>query len=112
MEGIKELYQLLYSAIITPYNLLENAKLDNYSYVKFYDSDNGLIAEMECKDNIGRSKKFYYHFNHDDGLEKVFLREKDEPKQLVFDRRLEAEYQKAILVSKSLSKTNKVNEVS
>lgn len=111
MEGIKELYQLLYSAIITPYNLLENAKLDNYSYVKFYDSDAGLIAEMECKDNIGESKKFYYCFNQDDELEKVFLGEKDEPRQLIFDRRLEADYQKAVLLSQSLSEAKKLNEV-
>lgn len=29
---IKKIYDMLYSPIISPYNLLENAKLDNYSY--------------------------------------------------------------------------------
>ena len=33
---IKKIYDMLYSPIISPYNLLENAKLDNYSYVKYY----------------------------------------------------------------------------
>ena len=47
---IKKIYDMLYSPIISPYNLLENAKLDNYSYVKYYKNKIGLVAEMQCVD--------------------------------------------------------------
>ena len=45
---IDNIFKLLYSPIVTPYNLLENAKLKNYSYVKYYKGSDGLITEMKC----------------------------------------------------------------
>ena len=39
-------YVLKYIANIAP--LSENAKLDNYSYVKYYKNKIGLVAEMQC----------------------------------------------------------------
>ena len=45
---IKKIYDMLYSPIISPYNLLENAKLENYSYVKYFTNEEGLVAEMQC----------------------------------------------------------------
>ncbi len=56
---IKKIYDMLYSPILTPYNLLENAKLDNYSYVKYYKNEIGLVAEMRCM-IPGESNQTFY----------------------------------------------------
>lgn len=55
---IKKIYDMLYSPIISPYNLLENAKLENYSYVKYYTNETGLVAEMQCEILGGGNKSF------------------------------------------------------
>lgn len=82
---IKKIYDMMYSPIVTPYNLLENAKLDNYSYVKYYKSENGLIAEMECFIPEEGKKIFYYHFDQRDYLESIYMQDNGE-KRKVFDR--------------------------
>lgn len=76
---------MLYSPIITPYNLLENAKLENYSYVKYYKDNHGIIAEMECSIASEGLKTFYYHFDKNDFLQRVYL-DDGSNKLLVFDR--------------------------
>ena len=82
---IDKLYTLLHSPIITPYNLLENAKLDNYNYVKYYKGNDGLIAEMQCVNEEAVEVKFYYQFNESDELDIVFMKESDNI-QVVFSR--------------------------
>ncbi|MHB8130994.1 MAG: hypothetical protein ACYDEX_18600 [Mobilitalea sp.] len=84
-NDIMKIYNMLYSPIITPYNLLENAKLDNYSYVKYYKDNDGVIAEMECLITGEGIKTFYYHFDKKDFLQKVYIKS-DLDKLLVFDR--------------------------
>lgn len=85
MNEIQKIYNLIYSPIITPFNLLENSKLDNYSYVKYYKGENGLISEMKCIEKDGLSRIFYYHFDKEDNLIQIFM-EQDSKQQLVFDR--------------------------
>lgn len=85
---IKKLYEMLYSPIITPYNLLENAKLDNYSYVNYYKGKDGLIAEMKCKMDNYKEVIFYYEFDNNDRLNKIFMEDGNE-RVLKFDRTLE-----------------------
>lgn len=82
---IRKIYEMLHSPIVTPYNLLENAKLDNYSYVNYYKGENGLIAEMKCitEDNVNAI--FFYHFDSEDNLMKIFMKT-GSTKELVFDR--------------------------
>ena len=36
MIDINGLYELMFKDIVTPFNLLENARLGNYQYVKYY----------------------------------------------------------------------------
>lgn len=86
---IKSIYDLIYSPIITPYNLLENAKLENYMYVNYYKDDNGLVSEMKCIFE-GEETIFYYHFDVDDKLCKVTM-DKDSNKIVLFDRSCEIE---------------------
>jgi hypothetical protein len=90
MENIiKRIYDLIYSPIITPYNLLENAKLDNYMYVNYYKGDSGLISEMKCIFE-GEETIFYYHFDSEDKLQKVFMDQMG-TKTLIFERTAEIE---------------------
>lgn len=84
-SDINNIYNLLYSPIITPYNLLDNSKLDNYSYVKYYKENSNLIAEMECIVPDGSCRIFYYYFNEKDFLTQVYINEND-TKTLLFDR--------------------------
>lgn len=44
MFDTNELYKLMFKDIVTPFNLLENAKLDNYNYVKYYTKKEEFIA--------------------------------------------------------------------
>ncbi len=82
---IKKIYELMHSSIVTPYNLLENAKLDNYNYVNYYKGEFGLIAEMECSGEDDEEAIFYYHFDQKDKLIKVCRETKGE-NSIVFDR--------------------------
>lgn len=87
---IDKLYTLLHSPIITPYNLLENAKLDNYNYVKYYKGNNGLIAEMQCINDDAIEVTFFYEFNRKDELDIVFMKDGSDL-EVVFSRNEEIE---------------------
>ena len=84
---IQKIYELRYEAIVTPQNLLENALLDNYEYVKYYKSNEEfkLCVEMKClcEDMIARI--FVYIFDENNWLQKIEIREPNHV--VVFDRR-------------------------
>ncbi len=83
-KSIRKIYDMMYSPIITPYNLLENAKVDNYNYVKYYKSDDGLISEMECEIESEKTI-FYYYFDSKDFLQKIYMDVNGE-KDILFTR--------------------------
>ncbi len=95
---VKKIYDLLYSPILTPYNLLDNAKLDNYSYVKYYKGTDGIIAEMKCTIDSEGEAIFYYHFDSKDSLSKIYMNKHDK-NELVFDRKFELENEKRLYMS-------------
>lgn len=82
---IKKIYDMLYSPIISPYNLLENAKLENYNYVKYYTNEIGLIAEMQCIIPGEGEQIFYYQFDKKDYLQ-IIYRNTIEEKSIIFSR--------------------------
>ena len=82
---IAKIYELMYSPIVTPYNLLENAKLDNYQYVNYYKGKSGLIVEMKCSMDEGKEVVFYYHFDKDDSLMEIH-EEVDGEIKIIFNR--------------------------
>ena len=82
---IKKIYDMLYSPIISPYNLLENAKLDNYSYVKYYANNVGLVAEMQCEIPGEGERVFFYQFDKKDYLQ-IIYEEKIKKKNVIFSR--------------------------
>lgn len=68
-----ELIDLLTSKLVTPMDLAENARLDNYEYIKYYQKKQFLIAEMKVIEN----KKiyfFYYYFDNNNFLQKIKLK--------------------------------------
>ncbi len=69
---IKKIFDMLYAPVISPYNLLENAKLENYRYVKYYTNEIGLIAEMQCEIPGEGEKVFYYQFDKKDYLQMIY----------------------------------------
>lgn len=85
-ENIKKIYEMMYSPIITPYNLLQNAKISVYNYVKYYKGNEGLIAEMQCDIPDEGLKTFFYHFDAKDYLEEIFV-EYDNKRIKLFDRK-------------------------
>ena len=79
-------YDLFFSNITTPLNLLENYKLENYEYVKYYKNDSMTVCEMQCEvDDV--STIFYYHFENDSL--KIIEREQYGDRELLFDRESE-----------------------
>lgn len=84
---IKKIYDMLYSPIITPYNLLENAKLNNYKYVKYYTNQVGIVAEMECIMSDNEKQIFYYQFDKNDYLQ-IIYQGTMESKNIIFDRKI------------------------
>ena len=87
---IKRLYDLMYSPIVTPWNLVENAKLDNYEYVNYSKSGNGLVVSMKCK--LGDCRAiFNYHFDQNDALQIIKTAYEDGTVETVFDRQVETD---------------------
>lgn len=66
---IDRLFELHYSSILTPYNLLQNALLPNYEYIKYYGLGIEMTAEVKCSVD-GEQTIFYYHFT-DNNLQKI-----------------------------------------
>ena len=104
-KTIKKIYELMYSPIVTPYNLLENAKLDNYNYVNYYKGEVGLVAEMECSMDDGLDSIFYYYFDGNDKLIKVYEEVRGQ-KSIVFDREEELSNTRGTYITKRKESTN------
>lgn len=90
---IKKIYDMLYSPIITPYNLLENVKLDNYKYVKYYTNQVGVVAEMECIVPEEGKKVFYYQFDKKDYLQ-IIYQGSMKSENIIFDRKVATDVSK------------------
>jgi hypothetical protein len=88
-NNFKKIYQLLHSPILTPYNLLENVKLDNYSYVNYYKGEIGIICKMKCTDQNNTETKYYYYFDENDYLFKVLVDTHDGRQEEIYNRNSE-----------------------
>lgn len=91
MDGpVQRLYELICSPIVTPWNLVYNAKLPNYDYVKFEKGPCGLVVSMSCDIEPGEKAIFFYHFDHGDDLQTVEMASPSHSRTIIFDRVLEA----------------------
>lgn len=93
-DMIQNLYKLIHTPIVTPFNLLENSKLKNYNYVKYYKGSAGLVCEMECVVEE-RLEKFFYFFDNKDYLQKIERQTKGSKRELLFDRSTEINVKKS-----------------
>lgn len=100
-ESIKNnIVKLLESSLVTPFNLVENARLENYEYVNFYKKETYLVSEMKIE--IFKQKcLFYYYFDEFNKLQKIDLEVNGEIEEL-FSREAELE--------KELNKLKKVDK--
>lgn len=80
------LYELIYSPIITPRNLVDNIHLDNYEYIKFYKVSKNIVCEMKCTLNHGTIAIFNYYFSEKEFLEKITKRLPGKDPEVVFNR--------------------------
>ncbi|MEA4902283.1 hypothetical protein [Desulfitobacterium sp.] len=86
--SIKQLYDLIFSPIVTPYNLLDNLQLPNYEYINYSKTQNGVIATIGCTIEEDFFADFDYYFDYNNNLQKVIMRS-DEGEELVFERMIE-----------------------
>ncbi|GAB1804607.1 MULTISPECIES: hypothetical protein [Priestia] len=68
-EKIKRLYDEMHAPKLTPYELIENLRLPNYSSVDFSkDSENNIIAYTKCVLEDGNNAMFKYIFDVENKL--------------------------------------------
>jgi hypothetical protein len=90
MTQIHDLYTLTEGHIITPAELLANAKLPNYEFVKFSNNGVGLHVEA-CYREVGEAEVlFNYYFDKKDRLQKLTM-ESGSTLEVLFDRSIEIE---------------------
>lgn len=75
-KSIEEIYNLMYSPIVTPWNLLSNIKLDNYEYLNYSKIGNEIVAEMKVITNKGYTL-YRYYFDFEDRLNRIEKCEND-----------------------------------
>ncbi|AKR09568.1 MULTISPECIES: hypothetical protein [Bacillus cereus group] len=102
---VKRIYDLLHSPVLTPYNLLENVKLDNYFYVNYYKNEIGIVCEMKCTVKDGSDLLYFYHFDKNDCLVKVYMQDSNDAKVLIFDREQELNNEINKHIRKNMQKT-------
>ncbi|MNO25523.1 hypothetical protein D3C76_153630 [compost metagenome] len=104
MDYIHELYTLTEGHIVTPSELLANAKLPNYEYVKFSNNGIGLHVEARCLVEEGKYVIFNYYFDDADRLQKLVM-ESGKISEVIFDRIVEIEKLRSkIRITKRLAK--------
>lgn len=84
MNLFDKIYNLTYSPLLTPYNLIETLKLDNYISLNMKKNELGIISEITCRidnDNI----TFIYEFDKNDYILNIYYYENGN-KIYLFDR--------------------------
>lgn len=76
MSLFNKIYDLSYLPLLTPYNLIETLKLDNYISLNMSKGALGIISEISCLID-GIKITFYYEFDNNDHLLKTYYYEDD-----------------------------------
>lgn len=106
-DNIEQLYKLVFSPLITPYNLLENAKLDNYEYVNYSTENNKFIVEMKCTMEDNSKAVFTYFFDKNDNLQKAIMLSNG-IHETIFDRNEEMEKIKGRILNQRRNNTKSI----
>jgi predicted nucleic acid-binding protein len=67
-DTISKIYDELYAPKLTPYELLDNAKLDNYVSVSFSTENGVLIGKTKCYITDNELAEFIYTFDQENKL--------------------------------------------
>lgn len=71
-----EIYDLTYLPLVTPSNLIDNLKLDNFIGINYSKNEIGIIAEVLCY--IDKDKmSFFYQFDDKNYLDSIYYFEND-----------------------------------
>ena len=92
---INKLAELSDSAILTPYNLLENLHLDNYLSVNFCKKKEFIVADIVFLDH-NEEIKFRYVFDDNNFLQKIYHVNGKERKELISQLRSKHTFKKCI----------------
>lgn len=82
-----KIYDLTYHSILTPSNLLDNLKLDNYTNLNYSKKDGFTVCEIKCLVD-GEQWEFYYTFDQNDHLQLAYYIE-DDQRFFLFNRKEE-----------------------
>lgn len=100
-----KIYNLTYTPLVTPFNLLNNLKLDNYHEINFHKRNGEIVAQIKCTiDN--KMSTFEYIFNSDNFLMKITHIDKS-GNEILFDRNSELstdrdDYLKQLSINKNI----------
>lgn len=84
MNLVDKIYELTYLPLLTPYNLIDTIKLENYTNLSIHKNDIGLVSEITCLID-DKTITFYYQFDEKDHLLTLYYYENDSINYL-FDR--------------------------
>lgn len=74
MSLFNEIYDLTYLPILTPANLIENLKLDNFTEINYSKNETGILAKILCFID-GNEMTFYYQFDSKNFLSTIYYLE-------------------------------------
>lgn len=87
MSLFNKIYDLNFSPLLTPYNLIETLKITNYVSLNMTKNEVGIIAELKCiidNDTIN----FIYEFDANDYIQSLYYYEENQ-KHYLFNRNQE-----------------------
>ncbi len=100
MDMFNKIYELSYMPLLTPYNLLDNLKLDNYTSINYKKANDGIIAEISCLiDECAMT--FYYEFDSSNYLNKIYYYEDNDMNYLFNRENLLASYKSDYIAANS-----------
>ncbi|WP_036098643.1 hypothetical protein [Leptospira noguchii] len=85
----EELYDLLYSPIITLENLVGNLRKDVYTSIHFMKTDEGYAVELNARLNKLNNKNviYHYYFDKQELLQYLIRKSGVDDAETLFDRR-------------------------
>lgn len=106
-ELINKLYYILNNPLVTPWDLVENVKLDNYDNLHIAKGEQGITATIECRSDEGSTVEYVYYFDQQDHLMSLVLRD-GYSDEIVFDRTKEIETAKSLIARQKKISTKAV----
>lgn len=75
MNLFNKIYDLTFSPLLTPYNLIDTLKLINYHSLCFKKNTIGITAEITCNIDENNFLTFYYEFDEKDFILSLYYYE-------------------------------------